>query len=152
VNYKEAKKRALEEYQENLKRIEFAKTIAGKIEPNLPDGWECRIELICFNLRIRKGAWGKDIEKHDANEFKLVCKLVEMAYPDINLKKDAFVNKDGKIIRLSAEGYYEEKDNLIQVQVHLYYPTLMPNCKITWEEQLVRKPIISDECLGIGGK
>jgi len=151
MNYEEAKKAVRQEFKKNMRKIEFAYEIYKRIESNLPDNWVCDIETICFDLTIRKGNWwnSKDGE-NDANEFKLVCKIVEMACPGIELKKSARATDENKIQYLNAGGWYSEKNApRIQIEITLFYPKLMPNCKITWKEEVIKKAIVSDECLGI---
>lgn len=151
MNYAEAKRRAKERYQEHLKKIELCKEVSDKIAVALPEGWDVDIEDIVFNLSIHKGSFNRN-EEADSGEFKLVCSLVEKAFPKIKLHRSAYVNDDGKVSYIKGSDYLEKKSVSIEVEVIAYNPTLMPNCKIEWKTETVKRAIVSDECLGIGGK
>jgi len=151
MNYAEAKKRAKERYQEHLKKIELCKEVSDKIADALPGGWNIDIEGICFDLSIHKGNVFKN-EEVDSGEFKFVCSLVEKAFPKIKLDRSAYANDDGKISFIKASDYFRKKFVSIEIEVIAYNPKLMPNCKIEWKIETVKRAIVSDECLGIGGK
>jgi len=147
MNYEEVKISAKEKYEMVLKEIEFCKEIADKIEPSLPDGWDCRIDETIFNLYITKG-W-RSVAGTDAGEFKLVCKLVENVTGE-KLNKNAQVNNgEDSVFCLHAEKYIEKNEVCIGVNVSLYHPENMPDCKIEWKRKWRKEAVISDECLGI---
>ncbi|MHA1370520.1 MAG: hypothetical protein ACTSRA_12510 [Promethearchaeota archaeon] len=151
MNYAEAKKRAKERYDMYLKRIELCKKIADKIECALPMGWNIDINDVGFNLSIWKGSV-RDKKGVDSGEFKLVCKLIETAFPSLKLERFAYVNDDGKLIFLKAYDFLREESRFVEIEAIAYNPTLMPNCKVEWKTETVRRAVVSDECLGIGGK
>lgn len=147
MNYEEAIKKAKENYEQDLKDIELCKEVTEKIESLLPKGWICNIETVCFNLQINKG----DIpEETDAIEFKAVCKLLE-TITGKKLIRNARVNKkEEKIWLLEANGYFQgEMGGYIGIEVSLYYPKNMPDCKITWKKTWKNVAQVSDECLGL---
>jgi len=147
MNYEEVKIRARERYEGALKEIELCKEIADKIIPSLPDGWDCRIDETIFSLYITKG-WRSETGT-DAGEFKLVCKLVENATGE-KLNKSARVKDGGNnLFCLLAEKYIEKNEICIGVNVNLYHPENMPDCKIEWKRRWRKEAVISDECLGI---
>jgi len=147
MNYEKVKIVALERYKKALKEIELCKEIAEKIEPSLPDGWKCEIDDVVWNLEITKyGA--------DSGEFKLVCKLVEGAIGE-KLKRSARVLRGGtKPHILRAEKYLHQikEDIYVGVEVKLYNPENMPDCKIEWKRRWIKEAVVSDECLGINQK
>jgi len=151
MNYEEAKKRAKERYETYLTRIGLCKEVSDKIATALPEGWNIEINDVTFHLSIRKGQYG-DKKKVDAGEFKLVCSLVEQAFPNLKLEKFAHVNDDGELVFLKAYDYFKEYSTFIEVEIIMYHPKLMPNCKVEWKTETVRRAVVSDECLGIGGK
>lgn len=147
MNYLEAKKKAKENYDQDLRDIELCNEAAEKIKPLLPKGWKCEITTLCFNLDIRKG----DItERTDAVEFKTVCKMVEMMTGK-KLSRSARVNKtEEKIWLLEASVYFKgEMGGYIGIEISLYYPKNMPDCKITWKWTRKKVAKVSDECLGL---
>jgi len=152
MNYLEAKKKAKEKYEMHLKQIELCKEVSDKIAAALPEGWNIDIGDVIFNLSIWKGSIN-DGEEADAGEFKYVCSIVQKAYPELNLHRFAHVSDDGKIIFLKAYDYLRdsEKSILLEIEIIAYNPKLMPNCKIEWKEEVVKRAVVSDECLGIGG-
>jgi len=151
MNYAEAKKRAEEWYKEHLKRIEFCKKVSDRVATALPKDWNVDIEDISFNLSIWKGSI-RSKKEVDAGEFKLVCKLIEKAFPDLKLERFAYVNDDGRLVFLKAYDYLREESGSIEIEIIVYHPILMPNCKIEWKTETVKRAVVSDECLGIGGK
>jgi len=151
MNYEQAKKRAEEWYKEHLKRIELCKKVSDKIATALPEGWNIDIEDISFHLSIWKGSI-RSKKEVDAGEFKLVYKLIEKAFPSLKLERFAYVNDDGKLVFLKAYDYLREETGSIEIEVIIYNPKLMPNCKIEWKTETIKSAIVSDECLGIGGK
>jgi len=148
MNYEEAKIKAKERYAESLKEIEFCKEIADKILPSLPDGWDCKIDDVIFSLDV-KGGQSRNEKSTDAGEFKLVCKLVENAIGK-KLERSAKANQnENSLFYLKADKYISKNDVHIGVNVTLYYPGNMPNCKIEWKRKWRKEAVISDECLGI---
>jgi len=151
MNYAEAKKRAKERYDMYLKRIELCKEVADKIEYALPMGWNMDIRDVGFPLSIWKGSIGGQKEV-DSGEFKLVCMLIEKAIPGLKLERVAHVNDEGKLIFLKAYDFLRKEWGFVEIEVIAYNPTLMPNCKIEWKTETIRRAVVSDECLGIGGE
>jgi len=151
MNYLEAKKKAKERYELFLKRIELCKEVSDKIAVALPEGWNIDINDVGFNLSIWKGSV-RSKKEVDSGEFKLVCKLIESAFPNLKLERFAYVNDEGKLIFLKAYDFLREESRFIEIEVIIYNPKLMPNCKIEWKTETVRRAVVSDECLGIGGK
>jgi len=153
MNYLEAKKRAKEKYEMHLKRIELCKRVLDKIVPALPEGWDTEINDIGFHLSIRKGSVGSN-EEVDSAEFKYICSILKQAFPKLDFQRFAHVNDNGKVIFLKAYDYlrFPEEESFLEIEVILFNPKLMPNCKIEWKTETVRRAIVSDECLGIGGK
>jgi len=147
MNYEEVKISAKRRYEQALKEIELCKEIADKITPSLPDGWDCRIDETIFNLYITKGL--HSLASADAGEFKLVCKLVESA-TGVKLKKRAeAVYSENRLYSLGADKYVTRNGVCTGVNVTLYHPENMPDCKIEWKRRWTKEAIISDECLGI---
>jgi len=151
MNYAEAKKRAKERYDLFLERIELCKEVSDKIAAALPGGWNIDINDVGFHLSIWKGDV-RNKKEVDSGEFKLVCKLIESAFPNLKLERFAHVNDEGKLIFLKAYDFLREESGFIEIEVIIYNPKLMPNCKIEWKTETVRRAVVSDECLGIGGK
>jgi len=151
MNYAEAKRKAKERYDLYLERIELCKEVADKIEYALPMGWNIDISDVGFNLSIWKGDV-KSKKGVDSGEFKLVCKLIESTFPDLKLERFAYVNDGGKLVFLKAYDFLREESGFVEVEVIAYNPKLMPNCKIEWKTEVVKRAVVSDECLGIGGK
>jgi len=151
MNYEEAKKRAKERYDLFLERIELCKEVSDKIITALPEGWNVDINDVGFHLSIWKGSI-RDKKEVDSGEFKLVCKLIESAFPNLKLERFAYVNDDGKLIFLKAYDYLREESRFIEIEVIIYNPKFMPNCKIEWKTETIKRAIVSDECLGIGEK
>jgi len=89
MNYLEAKKRAKERYELFLKRIELCKEVSDKITAALPEGWNIDINDVGFNLSIWKGSI-RSKKEVDSGEFKLVCKLIESAFPNLKLERFAY--------------------------------------------------------------
>ena len=148
MNYEEAKISAKKRHERALKEIELCKEIADRVTPSLPDGWECRIDDVIFNLDITKGWY--DQAGADAGEFKLVCKLVENATGE-KFKKSAEANYGkNKLYFLKADKYVTRNGICTGVNVILYHPDNMPDCKIEWKRRWRKEAVISDECLGIG--
>jgi len=151
MNYEEARKRAKERYDLFLERIELCKEVSDKITTALPEGWNIDINDIGFHLSIWKGSI-RSKKEVDSGEFKLVCKLIESAFPNLKLERFAYVNDDGKLIFLKAYDYLRKESGFIEIEVIIYNPKLMPNCEIRWTTEVVKRAVVSDECLGIGGK
>lgn len=150
MNYEEAKKKAKERYESALREIELCMKVFDKVQPNLPAGWECKINTIVFKLEIHKGyRWAG--ERNDAGEFKLVCKLIESIIGK-KLERKAQVKNDGEIFMLDAEAYFSDSTTTTGISVTLYDPTNMPNCDIKWKRSWKKEAIISDECLGLNGR
>lgn len=147
MNYEEAKKKAKVDYGQSLKDIELCNEVAKKIEPFLPKDWKCRIELVCFNLHIEKGDWGT-LEEADAIEFKTVCKIAEKIIGEKLDRKAEIL--DEKIQYLEAEKYFHGKNKgWICVNITLFNPKNMPDCKITPKRTWKTTYQVSDECLGL---
>ena len=150
MNYEESLKNAKKDYEQNLRKIEFNKRIAEKIEPALPEGWNCYLDCIVFSLIFEKGFDSYD-ERYDPNEFKLVCKLVESAIGEKLTKRAQVKKTTNQIYLLEAQCYYSENEAGSSIFVYLYDPQNPPDCKITWKWTREKKAIVSDSCLGING-
>ena len=146
-NYLDAKKKAKEKHEQNLKDIELCNEVAKKISPLLPKGWKCNITTVCFDLEIRKGG---STEETDAIEFKTVCKLVEtMTGEKPSRRARVNVGEENPWL-LEAEQYFQgEMGGYIGIEISLYYPKNMPDCKITWKRTWKNVAQVSDECLGL---
>ena len=74
MNYEEVRNSVTEECEKSLQRLERCKKRADKIQPVLPDGWNCNFTPR-FGLVVEKGRPYSTSTK----EFKLVCELVRRA-------------------------------------------------------------------------
>lgn len=135
-----------------LKRIGFANKIAKQVEPLLPTGWKSEYDHFFDELVFSSGQVDNEGNKKPSEEFKLVCKILgKMANSEAD--REASVDKEtNEITKLEATFYFRipNIERSFSVLVKQYYPD--HKCEIKWETKAYQTPIVSDECLGLGGE
>lgn len=152
-------KKLMDDYKDNICRIEAAVVIANKIEPHLPEHWT--IEYIDTWRGLLISRFHKTDGKGNRlpikrTEFSGICGLVQQATGNKvirNASTDFFENKEHLN---SIQGWGEAKyttlngeKNTFDVQVRLYD---MTDCRVTYEKKEIQVAVLSEGCLGILGK
>ena len=132
-------------YDEKILTIEATEELIVRIRPALPKGWEA-CHRYYGDMLITKSGEGKT----PAQEFKLVCKIVESAIggKGTDLEKNAQVT-DGEITALTAT-CFSKGEVWVGIEIQLISPDHIENCEITYKRKWTKVAIVSDKCLGLG--
>lgn len=151
MDKKKALKEAKESYEEELKQIELAEKITKKIDPLLPKGWESHFDRDrAYPIVFQSGTYTEDKpNKKPAEEFKLVCKLVEKLI-GIKLIREAHANKENGLYGLEGHRAHYVKKIDGSIKVLMYNPD--HSCEVKFEREYYLKAIVSDDCLGLQGE
>lgn len=134
-------------YEDTRMEIRIAAPIAGKVVPLLPEHWESSFVIGGWR-GLHFGRFSYD-GGHPVEEFKYVCKLIEIA-TGMKMEKEPWVSGES-LIALQARLYYPMTNGDVShphhltIQVRLYDTR---ECKLSFKEKTVREPSLLDDCLG----
>ena len=147
LSLKEAILEESERHETKLSRIASAETLIQAIKPVLPDKWEIGHpnfpDVAIQNNRE---------EEISAQQFKLVCKLVESAYGKkqaIKVSRSATVDKDNTISYLVGQAHGKVDKHYISTTIYHFNPAHTEDCEITWKRKWSKVATVSDKCLGL---
>jgi len=121
-------------YAESKLKAQVIHKIGTEIKDLIPEGW-----------RLWPSS-GLHFSKYDseapAAEFRAVCHVLEKKL-GVTLTRSG--DRDGD---LRGRGYYRAKEDELLISVEVT-KTRGPDCKITWEEKLVKVATVDPACLGV---
>ena len=150
MNKKELLDKAKKDYEKTKKHIHAAVAFLEPIEKMLPEGWRVTFNVReVYPIRVIRGDWTSD-NKMPIDEFKLVCKLFEMATGSSLTREVDASHENDEIKNIEARGVYFLKDIDLAHKIIMHNPD--QKCEITWKTHVYREAIIDDACLGLAGK
>jgi len=150
MNKKKLIDKAKKDYEKTIKHINVAVEFLEPIEKMLPEGWRLTFNTHeIYPIKVIRGDWNSD-KKMPIDEFKLVCKLFEMATNNSLTREVDASQENNEIKNIEARGIYFLKG------IDLAYEIIMHNpdhkCDITWKTHTYREAIVDDACLGLVGE